>query len=35
MILSEKEKEVDDMFDGLEESGSEKEKEEDIDLNDL
>jgi hypothetical protein len=35
MILSEKEKEVDDMFDGLDESGSEEEKEEDIDLNDL
>lgn len=36
MILSEKEKDVDDMFDGLDKSeSSEEEKEEDIDLNDL
>jgi hypothetical protein len=35
LIHSEKEKDVDEMFDGLDESESEEEKEEEIDLNDL
>ena len=35
MILSEIGKDVDEMFQGLDESDSEKEKEEEIDLNDL